>query len=158
MQLISEAFEHLGHIPKKYTCEGDGVNPPLSFINVPEDTISLVFIMDDPDVPSSIREDNMWDHWIIWNIDPKIGGIGENDTIDGTYGITTSDTLKYVPPCPPDREHKYFFKLYALDTKLSLIEGSSKKDVENAIEGHVLAQAQLVGKYCKKQNRATTHT
>lgn len=153
MKIISNAFVHGGAIPEKYTCEGEGINPPLTFIDVPQNAVSLVFIMDDPDVPSSIREDNMWNHWIIWNIDPKIDGIGENDIIDGVYGITTSGTLKYVSPCPPDREHRYFFKLYALDIKLSLIEGSSKKDVENATEEHVLAQAQLVGKYCKKQNR-----
>ena len=149
MKIISDAFKNGERIPQKYTCEGDGISPPFTFEDVPEDTISLVFIMDDPDVPISIRHDGIWDHLIVWNITPQVRIIKEGQKIEGVHGITTSGTLEYVPPCPPDREHRYFFKLYALDKKLSLEEGATKKDIESAMEGHIIENAILIGLYCK---------
>lgn len=143
----------MGTIPEVYTCEGAGINPALEFHNVPESTISLVLIMDDPDVPSSVRPDNMWAHWVVWNIDPRTIGVDENSEPDGVHGMTTSQTKQYVRPCPPDREHRYFFRLYALDTDLHLPEGSTKTEVVDAMEGHIIEQAELVGLYCKQENR-----
>jgi len=147
MNITSTAFEHEGNIPAKYTCDGTNTNPPLSFENIPMGTQSLALIMDDPDVPPSVREDRMWDHWIIWNIDQGMMEIKEGTEPEGVHGTTTSNTLSYVGPCPPDREHRYFFKLYAIDTLLSIPEGSSKAEVEGAMEGHILEEAILMGRY-----------
>lgn len=134
-------------IPVKYTCNGENINPPLEFVEVPEEAVSLVLIMDDPDVPVQVREDRMWNHWIKFNIPPTTRGVAENSEPAGVAGIGTSENLKYHGPCPPDTEHRYFFKLYALDTELDLPEGATKKEVEKAMTNHIIAQAQLIGLY-----------
>jgi len=101
-------------------------------------------------VPEHIRSDRMWDHWIIFNISPTTRQIPEMvGPTSGIHGKTTFGHLKYGGPCPPDREHRYFFKLYALDVLLSLKEGSTKKEIEKAMEGHILAETQLMGRYEK---------
>jgi len=110
-------------------------------------------IMDDPDVPKSIREDGMWDHWIVFNI--AIKGletlkIEEEEEPDGICGKGTAGNLKYYPPCPPDTEHRYVFKAYTLSDELSLPEGSIKKEVEKAMEGKIIDKAELVGLYERK--------
>jgi hypothetical protein len=151
MQLTSNAFSDGSLIPSIYTCEGKGINPPLEFHNIPTNTISLVLLMDDPDVPTSVRADQMWDHWVIFNIPPKTQHLSENTTPPGVQGKNTSGQNKYQGPCPPDREHRYFFKLYALDKMLDLPVGATKKEVEQAMKGHVLAKTQLIGKYEKKR-------
>jgi hypothetical protein len=147
MRLTSSAFEHGGTIPPRFTCDGPNVSPPLAFAEIPAGTTSLVLIMDDPDVPRHLRADGMWDHWVVYNIPPDLTGIGEAEEPPGTPGIGTANNTTYFGPCPPDREHRYFFKLYALDRRLNLPAGSSKAQVEAAMEGHILAQSELMGRY-----------
>lgn len=155
MKLTSPIFHHLASIPEKYTCEGKNINPPLQFTDVPPQTVSLVLIMDDPDVPPSIRKDRMWVHWVVYNIPPYTPGIEEGvSSPPGIQGQGTGGMHHYMGPCPPDREHRYFFKLYALDTMLPLKPGATKEDVEATMKGHVIEQAELIGLYCKKSNRA----
>ena len=148
MQLTSSKFFHNQSIPSTYTCDGVDISPPLSFSGVPENTQSLALIMEDPDVPVTVRPDGMWDHWIIFNIPPKTSGIEEGQVPEkSVQGITTFGKTSYGGPCPPDREHRYFFRLYALDTILDLPEGSTKKEVIATMQGHILSSAELVGHY-----------
>jgi Raf kinase inhibitor-like YbhB/YbcL family protein len=149
MKLTSPAFAEGGKIPSKYTCEGENINPELHISGVPTQAQSLVLIVDDPDVPEFVRKEKMYDHWVVFNIPPTIEKIGERAQPQGVPGRNTNGGLNYVGPCPPDREHRYFFKLYALDCTLSLPRGASKQEVENAIKGHILVQVQLMGKYEK---------
>lgn len=147
MKLTSPVFEHNGSIPAKYTCDGEDINPPLQVSDVPESAQSLVLVMDDPDVPESVRADRMWVHWVVYDIPPDTTDIPEGKRPPGIEGQGTSGDLGYHGPCPPDREHRYFFKLYALDTMLDLSEGVSKAEVEQAMQGHVLDHAELIGRY-----------
>lgn len=147
MKLTSTAFQQGGKIPSKYTCDGQNINPPLQIADVPANAKSLALIMDDPDVPESVRKDRMWVHWVIYNMPAAATTIAENSQPKGTAGKGTGKTLAYQGPCPPDREHRYFFKLYALDTLLSLKEGAAKEEVEKAMKGHIIAQTELMGKY-----------
>jgi Raf kinase inhibitor-like YbhB/YbcL family protein len=147
MKIISSAFESGELMPVKYTCNGENVNPSLEFVDVPERAVSLVLIMDDPDVPVTVREDQIWDHWIKFNIPTSVKTVAENSEPEGVAGVGTSGNLKYHGPCPPDRQHRYFFKLYALDTKLNLPEGVTKKEVETAMTKHIIDQAELIGLY-----------
>lgn len=142
LQIASSAFSNNGAIPSKYTCDGDDISPSLVITGVPEGTKSLVLIMDDPDAPVG-----MWDHWVVFNIPPSVSEIAEGQEPQGIHGKGTSGNLEYQGPCPPDREHRYFFKLYALDTELDLKEGVSKKEVEKAMENHILDRTELVGLY-----------
>jgi len=141
--IISPAFENKKPIPRKYTCDGDDVNPTLNISGVPEATKSLVLIVDDPDAPMGT-----WDHWIVWNI-PPTNKIEEN-TVPGVEGLNDSRKHSYSGPCPPSGTHRYFFKVYALDTKLNLAPNSRKKDIEKAMKGHILAQGELVGLYSRR--------
>jgi Raf kinase inhibitor-like YbhB/YbcL family protein len=147
MKLQTPVFEPGGKIPSLFTCDGKDINPALKIIDVPKEAKSLVLIMDDPDVPKFVREDKMYDHWVVYDIPPTIRDIAENSSPPGTVGKNTSGQQKYLGPCPPDREHRYFFKLYALDTKLGLPAGATKKEVEQKMKGHVIAQAELMGRY-----------
>ena len=147
MRISSAAFPHNGSIPAKYTCDGPGTNPSLQFSDIPLGTKSFVLLMDDPDVPKDIRPDGMWDHWVVYNIPPATATIRESEGPSGTVGKNSGGSQEYYAPCPPDREHRYFFKLYALDTLLDLPAGSSKAEVEKAMQGHILAQAELIGRY-----------
>ena len=146
MKLTSTAFENQGKIPSKYTCDGANISPPLSISDVPSQAKSLVLIMDDPDVPKHLRQDGMWDHWVVFNIPASLTELKEGEEPEGTHGIGTSNNLNYYGPCPPAREHRYFFKLYALDTELKLPEKAKKQQVEKAMEGHVLAKTELMGR------------
>lgn len=147
MELTSPAFKPGGKIPSKFTCDQDNINPELNISGVPPFAASLVLIMDDPDVPPSVRHDRMWDHWVVFNIPPRTSRIPENSQPKGVPGKNTEGELCYQGPCPPDREHRYFFKLYALDTELALRPGATKAEVEKAMEGHVMAQTELMGTY-----------
>ncbi|MDR3624970.1 MAG: YbhB/YbcL family Raf kinase inhibitor-like protein [Chlamydiales bacterium] len=149
MKLTSTHFKENENIPSQYTCEGLGCNPELHIQDVPKGTLSLALIMDDPDVPVNIRKDCMYDHWVVFNMPKDTAVIKENLTPPGTLGKNTSGSLGYIGPCPPDRRHRYFFKLYALDCTLPLAEGATKKQVEKAMDGHILAQATLMGTYEK---------
>ncbi|MFZ0564961.1 MAG: YbhB/YbcL family Raf kinase inhibitor-like protein, partial [Chlamydiales bacterium] len=139
MQLKSPVFEKGSTIPRKYTCQGIDVSPPLEIADVPAEAKSLALIMDDPDVPESVRKDGMWVHWVVYNIEPSIKGIEEGTQSLGTFGKNTGNQNRYMGPCPPDREHRYFFKLYALDTSLSLGSGATKEELLKAMEGHIIA-------------------
>ncbi len=140
--LSSSAFSQGGSIPPRYTCDGEDVSPPLSIAGVPEGTRSLVLIMDDPDAPMGT-----WDHWVVFNIPPTVREIPEGTEPEGTPGRNSWGRTGYGGPCPPDREHRYFFRLYALDTTLNLPEEASKEEVLQAMEGHILAQTELMGRY-----------
>ncbi|MDP6592568.1 MAG: YbhB/YbcL family Raf kinase inhibitor-like protein, partial [Candidatus Poseidoniia archaeon] len=115
--------------------------------SVPDEAKSLVLIMEDPDVPKSIREDGMWDHWVVFNIPATVKKIEKDSVPEGVLGVNTKGENKYGGPCPPDREHRYFFRLFALESELGLEEGATKAQVEEAIEGHVIEVAQLIGRY-----------
>lgn len=147
MKLTSTAFQHEAHIPRQYTCDGANINPPLAISDIPATAKSLVLIMDDPDVPKYLREDGMWDHWLVFNIPTSTHIIKEGEEPTGTPGLGTGGNSKYYGPCPPDGEHRYFFKLYALDIKLSLPEKSTKPVIEKAMQDHIIAQTQLMGVY-----------
>ena len=149
MKLTSPAF-HAGEIiPSLYTCEGKNWNPPLEIAHVPQSALSLVLIMEDPDVPSSVRSDQMWDHWVIFNMPATTKHLRENSTPPGIQGKNTSGKNQYEGPCPPDREHRYFFKLYAVAKMLDLKAGTTKSQVEQAISEYILDSAQLMGRYEK---------
>ena len=150
MKLSSPAFAHNEKIPSKYTCDGANVNPELHISGVPANAKSLALIFDDPDIPDFVREKfkvSAWDHWVVFNMPTTTTTIKENSQPSGVAGKNTSAGLGYQGPCPPDKEHRYFFKLYALDTTLPLKQGATKSDVEKAMQGHIVAQAELVGKY-----------
>ena len=150
MKIESTAFGHEGKIPSQYTCDGSNINPPLTISDVPKNTKSLVLLMDDPDIPDLVKEKfniQVWDHWVVFNIPPNVKEIAENKTPPGEIGKNSRGVNAYGGPCPPDREHRYFFKLYALDCELSLPEGSSKAEVEKAMKNNIIAEAQLMGRY-----------
>ncbi len=149
MKLFSEAFKQNGKIPFKYTCQGLDINPPLEISDVPTEAKSLALIVDDPDVPERIRKDRLWVHWVAFNIDPKTRSIEEGIETLGTFGRNTDGKNVYMGPCPPDKEHRYFFKLYALDSMLKLNEGISKEELLVGMSGHILAQCELIGRYEK---------
>ncbi len=142
LQITSPAFGHNQMIPQKYTCQGEDVNPPLAITGVPEGTKSFTLIIDDPDAPGG-----NWDHWLIYNIAPA--PIIEEDSVPGTQTTNDFGRVHYGGPCPPSGTHRYFFKLYALDAELSFSGLPSKQELEKAMEGHVLAKAELMGLYQK---------
>lgn len=145
MQLTSSAFKHNGTMPSEFTCDGDNINPPLSITNVPSSAKSLALIVDDPDAPVGV-----WDHWIVFNINPLIKEIKQNTQPQGVAGKNSGGRNSYQGPCPPSGTHRYFFKLYALDATLNLPEGSTKKQVESAMQNHILAKSELMGLYKRR--------
>lgn len=147
MNITSPAFGHNQLMPARYTCDGEEQSPPLCFNNIPAEAKSLVLIVEDPDVPKTIRADGLWDHWIVFNIPPAVTEISAGEEPPGLHGSGTSGSTAYQGPCPPDREHRYFFKLYALDIMLKLSPGASKKAVEHAMQNHIIARAELIGRY-----------
>ena len=151
LEVTSSAFKHEGDIPTPYTCDGEDRSPPLSWSEPPQDTRSLALICDDPDAPAGT-----WDHWVLYNIPAAARslpeGVQPGATVDGvgTHGTNSWRNLGYGGPCPPPgSEHRYYFKLYALDTALALDVGADKEDVDQAMEGHILAQGQLMGRYAR---------
>ena len=140
LAITSSAFENNKQIPSKYTCDGADVSPPLTIANIPEKAKTLALIVEDPDAPAGL-----WIHWVVWNI-PPTSSIKENHA-PGTEGLNTNREHAYHGPCPQSGTHRYFFKVYALDTKLDLGENSDKKDVEKAMQGHILAKGELMGLY-----------
>jgi Raf kinase inhibitor-like YbhB/YbcL family protein len=151
MQITSSAFKDGGEIPAKYTCEGKDLSPPLMFSDVPEDAKSLVLIVDDPDAPDPAAPKLTWVHWVLLDIPPDTAGLPESVSTlpSGTKeGMNDWKRTGYGGPCPPIGRHRYFFKLYALDSTLELTS-PTKAAVLSAIEGHVLAEAQMIGTYQK---------
>jgi len=147
LTLTSPTFENNSRLSSKHTCDGENINPPLEISGVEEKAQSLVLIMEDPDVPKFVREDGMWNHWLKFNIPTSITEIKEGQEPAGGSGLTTSKTLKYTGPCPPDQEHRYFFKLYSLDIVLSLPDGVTKEEIKQAMENHILQKTILMGRY-----------
>lgn len=143
MEITSSAFNHEGTIPSKFTCDGENVNPEFRIQNVPEGTVSLALIADDPDAPTGT-----WTHWTVWNIPPSISQISENSTPEGgVEGTTSFGKPGYGGPCPPDGSHRYFFHLYALDESFDLGPESTVDDLRYAMDGHVLDSATLMAHY-----------
>lgn len=147
MRITSPKFKHGEAIPKLYTCEGYDWNPPLEFHDVPKEAKSLVLIMEDPDVPEEILPEKLWVHWIVYEISPDCKGIAEHSPPPGTHGRGTNTRTAYMGPCPPDREHRYFFYLYALDFMPDWEKGLTKDEVVKKMEGHILEKAELIGTY-----------
>lgn len=145
------AFADGASIPSKFTCDGQKtLSPALEILGVPEGTLSLALIMDDPDVPKQLRPDGLFVHWVLFNMPATTTGIAEGSTA-GVVGANGAGANSYTGPCPPPQyepsEHRYMFKLYALDQMLPLSAGATKEQVEKAMDGHILAQTQYVGKY-----------
>ena len=145
MKLTSPAFEHNQAIPSEYTCDGTDTSPELDITDVPQNAKSLVLINDDPDAPVGT-----WDHWIVFNIHPSNSKISKGQEPSGTAGKNSWGKTGYGGPCPPSGTHRYFFKLYALDTELGLQEGATKEDIEAAMEGHIIEKTELIGTYKKE--------
>jgi Raf kinase inhibitor-like YbhB/YbcL family protein len=143
LKISSTAFLDEGMIPEKYTCDGNNINPPLDIENIPEESVCLAMIVDDPDAPIGT-----WVHWVVWNI-PVTHHVKEN-VIHGMEGKNDFQQVHYGGPCPPSGTHRYFFKVYALDTLLDLPAGSGKLALEKAMSSHIIAFGELIGLYQRK--------
>jgi Raf kinase inhibitor-like YbhB/YbcL family protein len=143
LAVTSPRIKHNGDIPFKYTCDGENISPPLLIKYIPFGTKSLVLFVEDPDAGET------FDHWVVWNIPPD-DYIPEN-TAPGTLGRNSFGRNEYGGPCPPIGRHRYVFKVYALDTMLKLAAGSTKKQVQQAMEPHIISAGQLVGLYRKME-------
>jgi len=158
MQLTSAAFVHNGEIPAKYTCEGQDISPPLSWSSVPSGAKSLALIVDDPDAPDPKAPKMTWVHWVLYDIPPTVTelpeGVAREALPPGTReGLNDWGRTGYGGPCPPIGRHRYFHKLYALDTTLGDLGTPTKATLEKAMAGHILASAELIGTYEKKKRR-----
>ena len=148
MEIKSSSFNHEGMIPAKYSCDGQNISPPLSWSGAPEKTKSFALVCDDPDAPAGI-----WVHWVFFDIPATVNSLPEKlpkqEEIAGLgkSGKNTSRRWGYDGPCPPGGMHRYYFKLYALDTMLNVSAGLTKEELLGAMKGHILAEAQLMGKY-----------
>lgn len=143
LTITSQTFTDKGMIPARFTCDGQDVNPPLEWGTTPTGTRTLALIMDDPDAPVGT-----WVHWVVWNIRPDTPQIQENSVPDGAFqGLNSWKRNSYGGPCPPSGTHRYFFKIFALDTALDLSRTATKAELEIAMQGHILAQGELMGTY-----------
>jgi Raf kinase inhibitor-like YbhB/YbcL family protein len=154
LEITSSAFEHQGAIPRRYTCDGEDVSPALHWSGVPEGTRSLALIVDDPDAPDPEAPRMTYVHWVLYNLPADSAGLAEavapEQLPDGTgQGVNDWGRTGYGGPCPPIGRHRYFHKLYALDAVLPDLGHPTKARVEEAMKGHVLGQAELVGTYQK---------
>ncbi|HEY4518644.1 MAG TPA: YbhB/YbcL family Raf kinase inhibitor-like protein [Candidatus Paceibacterota bacterium] len=149
MRLWSEDFKDGELVPALFTCDGDNTSPSLEWSDMPAGTQSFALIVDDPDIPDFVKDKmgiEVFDHWVLFNIPSSISKIDRGVSV-GVQGANTTGKPGYTGPCPPDREHRYFFKLYALDAMLDLSAGASRAEIESAMAGHVLEQASLLGRY-----------
>lgn len=154
MNLTSSAFTQQGEIPRVYTCEGKDVSPPLAWSDLPPGTRSLALIVDDPDAPDPAAPKRTWVHWVLYNIPPTATDFAEDITSAGLpagtkEGLNDWKRTGYGGPCPPIGRHRYFHKLYALDTILPDLGKAGKAQLESAMQGHILAKSELVGTYQK---------
>ena len=152
--LSSAAFQPDGEIPAKYTCEGEDISPALTWTDLPEGTQSLALIVDDPDAPDPQAPKMTWVHWVLYNLPVTAPGLPEGVQPEGLpagtrQGLNDWRRARYNGPCPPVGRHRYFHKLYALDTELPDLETPTKADLEKAMEGHLLGKAELIGTYQK---------
>jgi len=153
--LTSSAFTHQGSIPQQYTCQGRDISPHLSWSGAPEGTKGFVLIVDDPDAPDPAAPKRTWVHWVLYAIPPDASSLGEGITsanlpVGTREGTNDWNRTGYGGPCPPVGRHRYFHKLYALDVELPDLGPARKGEVEKAMEGHVLAKAELIGTYQKR--------
>ena len=137
----SPSFQHISPIPKKYSCDGEGTNPPLTIEGIPKEAKTLALVIDDPDAPGGT-----FDHWVVWNISPFTTKITEH-SVPGIEGLNSARKQGYTGPCPPSGSHRYFFKVYALNTELNLGPKTTKRDLEKAMQGHIVAKGELIGLY-----------
>ena len=152
--LTSTAFAHGGSIPSLYTCQGEDMSPPLSWLNIPPATKCLALIVDDPDAPDPDAPRMTWVHWLLYNMPPATSALAEHMTANklppGTLeGINDWKRTGYGGPCPPIGRHRYYFKLYALDALLADLHKPVKPKLEAAMQGHIIAQTELMGTYKK---------
>lgn len=147
LTITSPVFAPNGIIPTLFTCDGENISPELNFSNIPAGTHSLALTMEDPDVPHSVRADGMWNHWVVWNMPSTTTRLEEGGVPTGMTGTNTSGKVAYAGPCPPDREHRYIFTLYALDTMFTLQSGSTKEELLQALSPHIIEKAILIGRY-----------
>lgn len=156
IQLTSTAFKQGGAIPARYTCEGDDSSPPLAWAGAPAGTKSFALVVDDPDAPDPAKPQRVWVHWVMYNLPANVTGLAENTSRQGlpkgaALGKNDFGKSVYGGPCPPIGRHRYFFKLYALDTELTGLSSPNKADLTRAMQGHVLANAELMGTYQKSK-------
>jgi Raf kinase inhibitor-like YbhB/YbcL family protein len=150
IKVTSSAWQNGGTLPKRYTCDGENISPPLKFESVPEGTKSLALISDDPDAPAKV-----WVHWVLFNLPSDVTHLEENipglEKLENgaVQGRNDSGTTGYIGPCPPGGVHRYYFKVYALDTILDSPPGITKQELLQAMEGHIIAQGSLMGKYSR---------
>ena len=152
MEITSSAFADGGEIPAQYTCQGDDISPPLAWSGIPPEAKSLVLIVDDPDAPDPKAPKMTWVHWVLYNLPTDSGGLAEavKDLPPGSReGLNDWKKTGYGGPCPPIGRHRYFFKLYALDTVLDNLDRPTKARLKTAMENHILARTELVGTYQK---------
>jgi len=146
LNISSTAFKHGEAIPARYSCDGSDINPPLKIGPPPENTITIALIMDDPDAPVGT-----WVHWVVWNLPQETREILEKSLPSGAIqGKNSWKRNSYGGPCPPSGTHRYFFKIYALDTALNLNQATTKADLEQAMQDHILAKGELMGTYKRK--------
>jgi Raf kinase inhibitor-like YbhB/YbcL family protein len=148
INLSTPAFEDEGMIPQEYTCNSDNISPPLNWEAIPDGTKSLALTVEDPDAPGGT-----FVHWVLYDLPPDVQGLPENlphdkaFAVGGTQGINSTDQMGYMGPCPPRGTHRYYFTLYALDAKLNLPAGETKDRLIEAMEGHIIGQGQVMGRY-----------
>ncbi len=147
MTIKSPAFQHEHNIPPRHTCDGADVSPPLAWSGVPSGTKSLALIVDDPDAPDPAAPQMTFVHWVLYNIPPGASGLEEGAAPDAEQGLNDWHNKAWGGPCPPIGRHRYFFKLYALDAMLPHLKHPTKAALEQAMQGHVLDQAQMIGVY-----------
>lgn len=150
--LLSTSFSHMEMMPVRLTCDGQDISPALSWTGIPEETKSLVLIVDDPDAPDPAAPKMTWVHWVLYNIPPKttelVEGVADKDLPPGTlHGLNDWKRPGYGGPCPPIGTHRYFHKLYALDTALPDLNHPTKAELKAAMQGHIIGQAELIGHY-----------
>ena len=146
MKITSSAFQEGANIPSKFTCDGADTSPPLQIADVPSGAKRLALIVDDPDAPSGL-----FTHWMVWNISPQTGTVGEGSTPKGIDGTNDFGKSGYGGPCPPSGTHRYYFKIFALDRELDLPSGAKRGQLDGAMKGHVIGQGELMGRYSRKK-------
>ena len=153
LSISSPSFQQNAAMPEQFTCDGAGTNPALQFNGVPATAKSLALIVFDPDVPKMLKADGRWLHWALWNLPPNAPGIAEG------YGGGLSEGGRggYVPACPPSGEHRYLFQLFALDISLGDAKIARESELRHAMDGHILEQAELVGRYASRTSRLFTN-
>jgi Raf kinase inhibitor-like YbhB/YbcL family protein len=158
IKVTSPAFKPNGLIPSQYTCDGPDFSPPLAWSGAPNNTKSIAMIVDDPDAPDPAKPQRVYVHWVVYNLPPNTAALPENASKMGlpkgaAQGKNDWGKSEYGGPCPPIGRHRYFFKLYALDTQLTGLSSPTKADLERAMKGHVIDSGELVGTYQKSAKR-----